>query len=261
MSDLFSAASAGMAIDGVISRLVHDLTAPPLAPGEELNRAIAKYRVAREQTLAIIQGVTQVQADFSPTVKEWSIVQNVEHLLLTEDLYRAQMQNLIDLATKAGTQGGKRNIELTFHEIDNSLAFVPRNMIPRLTVPLNLLNLFVPRAVREAMFRFPLIPALNPSASQPSRTQPIAELRSRAILSLNATEEIFGGKLPLNLMDMTLSHPILGTNNVAQILGILTAHEERHQGQIRALLGNRHFPPAELKSVSQPHWEEPSSAV
>ena len=68
MSELFSVASLGMAVDGAISRLVHGLTSPPLARGEEVNRALAKYRAAREETLAIIQDLTQVQADFFPGV-------------------------------------------------------------------------------------------------------------------------------------------------------------------------------------------------
>jgi hypothetical protein len=231
--------NAGMAIDGAISRLVRDLTAPPLAPSEERRRAIEKFRVARETTVTIIRDLTQVQSDFSPGGKVWSIGQNVEHLLLTEKLYRTLMRNLIELARKGS---GKRNIDLTFSDLDNSLAFIPRDLMPKLTLPLNVLNLVLPRAVREAMFRFPLIPALNPSASEPARSQPIAELRAQAVSSLDATEEIFRGKLPLCLMDMTLSHPVLGTNNVAQILGILAAHEERHQLQIRTLLAHSRLP-------------------
>ena len=155
------------------------------------------------------------------------------------------------MPSRGGKHGGKRNIDLTFDELDNSIAFIPRDVIPKLTVPLNVLNLFVPRAVREAMFRFPLIPALNPSASQPTRSQPIAELRSRAVLSLDATGKIFCGELPPHLIDMTLSHPILGTNNIVQLLGILTAHEERHHGQIRAVLANSRFPSGELESVAR----------
>jgi hypothetical protein len=45
-------------------------------------------------------------------------------------------------------------------------------------------------------------------------------------------------------MNMTLSHPIIGTNNIVQIFGIITAHEERHHGQMRAVLAQPRFPPA-----------------
>jgi hypothetical protein len=114
--------------------------------------------------------------------------------------------------------------------------------MPMLTVPLNIFNVFVPQAVREAMFRLPLIPAIAPSVSSPAASQPVAELRHRAVSSIAATEAVFRGDLPPNLGKITLSHPILGTNNIAQIFGILAAHEERHHGQIRTLIGNPRFP-------------------
>jgi len=242
MSDIFSLRSAGRALDGAISRLVHGLTTAPPPPGEEWNRAIEQYRAAREETIAIIRDLTQAQADFRPALQVWSIGQNVEHLLLTESLYRRQMQNLIDLAGR----GGKTDIELTFRQINTSIAFIPREVMPMFTMPLKVLNMFMPRAVRETMFRITLIPAVHPSVSNPARSQPIAELRARAVSSLAATEEVFRGDLPANLRHMTLSHPILGTNNIVQIFGIITAHEERHHGQMRRVLENARFPAPRL---------------
>jgi hypothetical protein len=238
MSDNFSLAAAGRALDGAISRLVHDLVAPPPPPGQEWSAALAQYRAAREETIAIIRDLSQAQADFSPAAGVWSIGQNVEHLLLTENLYRTYIQNLIDLARK----GGKTDIELTFRHINTSVAFIPREVMPMFAMPLKVFNTFVPQAVREAMFRIPLIPAVNPSVSQPARSRPIGELRSRAVSSLAATEEVFRGELPPNLRNMTLTHPILGTNNIVQIFGIISAHEERHHGQMRAVLRNARFP-------------------
>jgi hypothetical protein len=234
-------------IGGAISRLVYDLTSPPLPPGEERTRAVAKFRAAREGTLAIVQNLSQEQADFSPRAGVWSIGQNVEHLLLTEQLYRIQMQNMIELAR----QGGRHNIALTFEEIDNSIALIPRDVIPKLTLPLNMLNMIVPRVVRVALIRTPFVPALNPTASSPKRGQPIAALRARAVASLNTTEEIFRGELPAGLMDVTLSHPIFGVNNIAHILGILAAHEDRHHWQIKSVVANPLFPPDALKSLFQ----------
>jgi len=243
MKGIFSAASLGLAVDGAISRMVHDLTAPPPAPAAELSLAMAKYRGAREQTLAIIQDFTQAQADYSPSFKVWSIGQIVEHLILTETLYRAQIRKLIQLAFQGGNKNRRSTIEVTFDQIDNSMAFIPRDVIAKLALPLNTMNLLIPRAVRTAMFRFPLIPALNPLSSEPAPRLSVADLRARAVSSLNTTEEIFRGDLPLNVMDMTLRHPLLGANNVAELLGILWAHEERHHRQIRGVMANPRFPP------------------
>src|SRR4051794_37469486 len=126
MSDTFSLASAGRALDGAISRLVHDLVAPPTPNGEEWNAALAQYRAAREKTIDIVRDLTQAQSDFSSAPGVWSIGQNLEHLLLTEDLYRTQIGNLIDLARK----GGKTNIDLNFQQINTSIAFIPRDVMP-----------------------------------------------------------------------------------------------------------------------------------
>jgi hypothetical protein len=48
--------------------------------------------------------------------------------------------------------------------------------------------------------------------------------------------------MPPNLRKITLSHPVIGTNNIAQIFGIIAAHEERHHGQMRRVMENPRFP-------------------
>ena len=238
MSEPFSLASAGRALDGALSRLVHGLVTPPQQSAEDRAAAIHEYRLAREQTISIILDLTQAQADFKSEPDVWSISQNVEHLLLTEDLYRAQIQKMIALAKT----GGATDIELTFRDINTSVAYIPREIMPLLTVPLKVFNMFVPQAVRETMFRVPLIPAINPSVSDPAHSQPIAELLHRCTSSLAATEAVFRGDLPTNLGTVTLTHPILGTNNIVQIFGIITAHEQRHHGQMNRVLQNPRFP-------------------
>src|SRR4051794_8055176 len=105
MTEPFSIAAAGRAIDGAISRIVHDLVTPTPSTGEERDAAVRRYRVAREKTISIIRDLTQAQADFKPAPNVWSVSQNVEHLLLTEDLYRTQIQNLIALARRGGGTG------------------------------------------------------------------------------------------------------------------------------------------------------------
>jgi len=234
----FSLASAARLVDGAVSRFVNDLIAPPPAPGREFSAALAKYSAARDCTVALIADLTQEQSDFFPGPGVWSIGQNVEHLLLTERLYCTQFRNLIALARK----GGDTNLALTFEHIDTSLAFIPRDIMPLFSVPLNIFNAFVPRALRETMFRVPLIAATNPTSSEPAPWKTVVDLRARSISSLAGTEKIFEDELPPNLKEMTLSHPLLGTNTVVEIFGIITAHEERHHGQIRRVMENRRFP-------------------
>jgi hypothetical protein len=238
MSEPFTLASAGRAIDGAISRIVHGLVTPDAAPAEERAAGFQQYRLAREGTISIIRNLSQVQADFKPASDSWSVSQNVEHLLLTEDLYRTQIQNLIALAKR----GGDTNIELTFKDINTAVAYIPRDFMPFLSAPLKVFNMFVPQPVREAMFRLPLIPAIAPTVSSPAPSRPIDELRARCTTSLAATDALLSGDLPPNLDRMTLSHPVLGTNNIAQIFRIIAAHEQRHHTQMRSILQDPRFP-------------------
>lgn len=237
MSD-FRLTSAARTIDGVFSRFVNGLVAPPVAEGHEWSAALARYSAARDGTLALIANLTQEQSDFFPSPGVWSIGQIVEHLLLTERLYRTQFRNLIVQAGK----GGETNIALTFEEIDTTLAFIPRDIMPLFTLPLNIFNAFVPRVVRETLFRVPLIAAVNPTSSEPAAYHSVMDLRARCVSSLAETAEIFEADLPRNLKDMTLSHPVLGTNTVPGVFGIITAHEERHHAQIRRVMENPRFP-------------------
>lgn len=239
-SNAFFNSSLGHMIDGAVSRLVQDLVAPPPLPGQELKTAIEQFRAVRERTIAITADLTQAQADFSPGQKVWSIAQIVDHLILSEQLYRGQFRKLLEMAK----EGKQTSYDLPLSELNPSVAFIPQDLLPLLTAPLNLINMFVPRAFRETMFRFPLIPATNPSASAPRPSRPVDEWRADLAATLPATEALFEGGIPARLNEVSMSHPMLGANNVVQIFRLLAAHEERHHGQIRALQQNPRYPAA-----------------
>ena len=238
MSDAFDLSAAGRALDGAISRMVHGFVTPAAAPAEERMAGLQQYRRAREGTMSLIQNLSQVQADFKPSSDSWSVGQVVQHLLMTEDLYRGQIQEMIAMARR----GGGTNIDLTFREINTAVAYIPREVMPLLSAPLRVFNMFVPQTVRELMFRLPIIPALAPTVSTPVTTRAIGDLRADCVTSLESTEALLSGDLPSNLDRITITHPILGTNNVAQIFRIIAAHEERHHSQIRGVTGHSRFP-------------------
>jgi hypothetical protein len=228
----------GRMMDGMVSRVVQDLTSPPIPAGREWAVAIEGFRSVRVVTSGLIADITQLQADFRPSPKSWSIAQIVGHLLLSERMYREQMQRLIALAR----EGKATNVELTLQQVNSSVAFIPRDMMPALEIPLKVFNNFVPRVVREAMFRYPLIPASSPAISEPAKSAPIEALRADLVTSLAATEAPFRETLPANLKSMTVTHPLMGTNNAIELLGLMGAHEERHQTQINAIKSNAGYP-------------------
>ena len=70
----------------------------------------------------------------------------------------------------------------------------------------------------------------------------IAVLRAELVSTLEETRALFAGEMPARLMEMTVSHPILGSNNVVKIFQLMSAHEERHHGQMRTVLANPGLP-------------------
>jgi hypothetical protein len=238
MSDSpFYPSSLSQAIDGAISRVVHGIVTPGQLPEQELKVAIREFSEVRERTLELVSDVTPAQAAFKPKPKVWSVGENLDHLLLTEQNYRAQMRRLIDLARA----GKGTSINLTLTEMNASIGPIPREVIPLFEMPLRMMSLFVPHAVREAIIRFPVIPSANPSISDPEQKD-IGVLRKELVAELETTTAMFTGDMPPRLMEMTVSHPILGTNNVIRIFRLITAHEERHHGQMRTVMANPAWP-------------------
>jgi DinB family protein len=198
------------------------------------------FHVARAATQKIADQVSDAQAAFIPASGRWSIGEVLDHILLAEQLYRERFAKLIDLR-----RSGKRaEIASDFSEIDTSILFIPRPMLPFLAMPLQMMNLFVPTTVRETMTRYRLMPAQAPSVATPRSGRPIVELREQLMSGLAQTDALFAANPDLDYRTMRLSHPLMGNNNVLQLLRIMAKHEQRHQEQIRAVQHASAYPKA-----------------
>ena len=192
----------------------------------------------RSGTIRLVNGLTEEQAAYRPAPDVWSVSQILDHLLLTEALYRTQMKRLLDLAR----EGRQSNIDVSLSEVDLSLPFIPKALMPMMALPLTVMNLFVPQALRETVLRFPILKAKNPKISEPAPAKPTAVLRDQLMASIAETEGLFTGALPANAGRVTVSHPVFGRNTISNIFGLMAAHEERHGTQIGSLLRHPGFP-------------------
>ena len=212
-----------------------------VAQRADRNSAIAKalgwFGEVRGASMRMVAGLTSDQASFAPAAG-WSVAQNLDHLLLTEALYRGQIRKLLDLAR----EGKETNIDVSLGEVDLNLPFVPKMMMPLMAVPLTMMNMFVPSAVRETVLRFPIMKAKNPKISEPAKGRPIADLREELRAAMDETEAMLSGELPANAWTVTVSHPVFGRNTIANVLGLMSAHEERHGIQMSNLMRQRAFP-------------------
>jgi hypothetical protein len=226
--------TAARAIDGAISRVVQSVNAPSWNPAAEVDR----FRVVREQTLAILGEVSNEQASWSPGKGVWSIAQIADHLLRSEEMYLEQFRRLIQMAN----EGRGTTIEISLTEVDVAFAAIPREVIPLLEFPMRMFNIFVPHVVRETMVRYPLIAALNPRGSQPREGLIVAKLREDLAVALVETESFFQSPMPPNIHELTINHPIMGNNTIPQLFGIVIAHEQRHHEQMSGVRNLASFP-------------------
>ena len=199
---------------------------------------LERFRVVRARTLALINGLTQAQMNHAPASGKWSVGEVADHLLLAEKFFREQIEELIALRVS----GREPALNRTFADIDISLAFAPKALLPFLELPMTVMNLFVPRALREVMMRYRIAPAERPDAAAPRRGRDAEALRAELSASLRKTESLLSAHSGLDYLAMIVRHPLLGKNNAPQLLGLMALHEERHQAQILDALADSCFP-------------------
>ncbi|MBI4479415.1 MAG: DinB family protein [Acidobacteria bacterium] len=196
------------------------------------------FHTVRIATLGLAAGLTDQQAAFPPGAGKWSIGEVLDHILLAEQLYRDRFTRLIELK-KAGR---KAELVSDFSEINTSVMFIPKPLLPALELPFKMMNLIVPVAVRETLTRHRLVPAQAPSLAEPRKGRPVAELREALQSSFAQTRKLFQDNPELNYREMRLSHPLMGNNNVLQLVRIMSLHEQRHQDQIRRVMASVAYP-------------------
>jgi len=195
------------------------------------------FRSVRDDTLKLVDGMDQAQAEVRPSKDEWSVTEILDHLFLTEKLYREKFSELI-LLQKTGKEA---RLSSSFKEINTSVMFIPQPLLPFFELPLRFMNPFVPDFIREMMFRNRLIPAQAPSAATPRPGRHLAEEKAELAKSIAETMALFHHHPGMKYDKMTYYHPLLGSNTVPHMVRIMAMHEKRHQQQIREVKGSVAF--------------------
>ncbi len=217
----------------------------------EFRSTLEFHRVTRTQTLAMVQELSQAQIDYAPAPSKWSVGEVLDHLILGQRLYLSYIEEVMGM--KEAGQGS--TLRLSFNDVDVSVGFVPKSLLPALEVPFTMLNMFVPAGVRDFMTRNRLVPAQNPDITTPRRGRSATELRGDLISSLKETEALLESRPDLDYGEMMIQHPLLGNNTVPGMLRFLALHEQRHQSQIDDILKSPRFPKSDLGGAGDPHVE------
>jgi uncharacterized damage-inducible protein DinB len=197
-----------------------------------LVQGLDEFQTTRTRTLAVAGGLTQKQLEFTPELTQWSIGEVLDHMLLAERVNRDQIARLVEMKR----QGRMPELNLTFSDLNISVAGVPRCLLPLLEGPITIMNQFVPDGLRTYLTRNRLIPFRNPDVATPRCGRPAAELSSDLKASLQETEILLRNNADLDYNELILRHPLLGSYNVPGLLRFMAAHEERHQAQIKNIL-------------------------
>jgi hypothetical protein len=213
--------------------------------------ALELHRSTRAQTLTMLQVLSQNQLDYQPAPEKWSVGEVLDHLILGQRLNLSYMAEVIGMK-----KGGQRpDLRLSFTDVDVSLGYIPKSLLPALETPFTILNMFLPTTIRDFMTSHRLVPAQNPHLTTPRRARPVHELRSDLISSFKEMETLLRSHAHLDYSEMVIRHPLLGNNSIAGLLRFLALHEWRHQSQIDDILTSPRFPKSNLNGAGVPHVE------
>ena len=194
---------------------------------------------ARALTLAAVLPLSQARLDFSPRPGRWSIGEILDHLLLSERLYRDDVAQLAALV-RAGQAGYRRH---SFSDVNVAPLHLPDAVLSWLEVPFGIASRLLPDRVRDLLTEFPILPTRNPDVATPRRHRPGSELKMDLAASMAATRATVESNSDLDLDALVSEHPLTGRANVAQILTFLAQHERRHQRQMEGVRFDPGFPP------------------
>jgi len=213
--------------------------------------SLEMFRSTRARTIELADALSQEQLDFTAATGKWSAGEVLDHLLLAEKLNRDQIAELIELKNA----GQNPVVRRSFSDLNVSVAYIPKSLLPLFELPFTLVNVFVPARIREYMTRNRLIPAQSPDIATPKKGRVAAELREDLARSFKETENLLNANADLDYSTMSVQHPLMGTNDVPGLLGFMAAHEQRHQTQINNIMSCPQFPRPHRSGNGGPHVE------
>ncbi len=194
-------------------------------------KELQSLRETRERTLDMVRDLSQEHVDYAPE-GGWSIGQLLDHLRRADAGNGGEIRRLIELE-----RSGKRPaVNVGLAEMEFSVPWIPRSVLPLADVPTAVFNFFLPNRARRFFLSNPIVPAKSPAALKPATGGRKEELIQALRESLNRTERLFLENLDIRFERLRYYHPLFGYNNAYDILRLMISHEERHQKQLKKML-------------------------
>lgn len=178
---------------------------------EELfDRAFASAMQDRRDLIRFLDGVSEEQARWRPPDGEWSILEGLEHIMLTEEWFRAR---LLEVLRKAEASGNWDNAPA--HPAKMSAAALRR---------------------REQGF----VPA--PEELEPRGVGNFDEMRKGLLAAREATREAFLPYRSKALSRLLFPHPRYGERNLYDVIEYSGIHDYLHREQMERVTRSSGYP-------------------
>lgn len=200
---------------------------------EELEDA----RATRSATLALVEKLDQEQSEYRPGADKWSVGEVLDHLLRVDAVIVREIGVALDQR-----QRGLPFVYRGLADVDSNVPWVLRPVLPFFEVPFGLFNALVPPRLRRFLIRDRRLPGQAPRVLQPRFGRPIATLREELLETFTTLEEQQQDHPDFNLDHLFYYNSIMGLQSVPGMYRFAANHEERHQEQLREILGDEGFP-------------------
>ena len=183
-----------------------------MAPEEQFDRAFASALADRQALVQFLEGVSETQAKWQPPDGEWSILQGLEHVMLTETFVRTNLSNAISKAEAAQDWNT---------EPEN-----PTKMTP------------------EALRRREQGQVLAPDVLEPQGQREFQGMTQELIADRETSREAFIQYRSTDLSRLVLSHPVYGDRNLYDIIEYSGIHDYLHCEQMQRVTRSPNYPSA-----------------
>lgn len=195
-------------------------------------KELAAVRTTRSRTMELVDGLEQDDLDSPVAPGVWSVGEVLDHLILSDQVYRREIEELFRLKAS----GARPYLKRSFADIDAAILFIPKVLLPLAEIPFNIMNAFLPRAVRNFVISSRLIPTQAPEVAKPRPGRPLESLWVDLKAGPDQMEQLFSEQPSMDYTECIHYHPLLGENNLVDLLRFITNHEAVHQKQIEELV-------------------------
>jgi len=181
-----------------------------MTPEEQFDRAITGAIQDRQNLVRFLGGINEAQARWHPPDGEWSILEGLEHIMLTEELFRSRLLEILQRAAASG-------------DWDNA----GPNPVKMSAAALRL---------REQGF----VPA--PDNLMPSGNGNFSALRAALMADREALHEALRPYRTQDLSRLLFPHPVYGDRNLYDVIEYAGIHDALHAEQMERVTRHPTFP-------------------